>query len=164
MQVKPYHMRRTDKQITKKAEIIGILMRQNLMTIAMCKSDQPYLVTVDFLFDKKTNCFYFHCASKGKKNEYLKANPKIWGEVVEDHGYVQGNCEHGYRCVHFEGVAEFIDEIDEKKKVLELMIEKMDDNPDQCKKDSIMKSKLKKVAICKIKAKRFTGKESLPKK
>ena len=79
-----YHLRRTDKQIKNIEEIYGIIQRQEYLTLALCKNDDPYLVSLNYGFDLDSDCFYFHCASEGKKLEYLQSNPAVYGEILEE--------------------------------------------------------------------------------
>ena len=158
---KRYHMRRKDKEIKRRPEILNLIMKQEFMTIAMCRDNEPYLITVDYSFDKKKNAFYFHCASSGKKNDFLSSNPRVWGTIIEDLGYVQGECEHSYRSVHFWGKVSKVKNVREKTRALELMIDKLDDDPEQCRKDAITKDAVEKVEIIRIDAEGFTGKQSI---
>ena len=159
-----YHIRRKDREIKSRAEIIDIVNRQKLLTIAMCKDGEPYLITANYGFDEKNNCFYIHCARRGKKIDFLRANPKVWGTIVEDNGYVQGECEHKYRSVHFEGEAELITDLERKREALEFMIDFLEEEPERGKREFITKTKFLNTMIIKIKVSRFTGKGNMPKK
>lgn len=128
----------------------------------MCRDGEPYLITADYGFDDKDNCFYIHCAKRGKKIDFLRANPRVWGTIVEDLGYVQGECEHHYRSVHFEGKAELVTDLEQKRKALELMIDFLEDDPEKGKREFITKTKFLNTMIIKIKASRFTGKSNAP--
>ena len=72
-------MRRKEKEIQDKSEIIKILKITKYLTIAMCKDKVPYLVTLTHGYDSKKNVIYFHCAKKGKKIDILKENNVVWG-------------------------------------------------------------------------------------
>ena len=52
----------------------------------------------------------------------LRANPYVWGQVIEDRGYLSGQCAHAYRSVMFEARAEFVADLAEKRRALALMI------------------------------------------
>jgi nitroimidazol reductase NimA-like FMN-containing flavoprotein (pyridoxamine 5'-phosphate oxidase superfamily) len=99
------------------------------MTVAMCKNDEPYLVSLSHGYDETRNCVYFHCAAEGKKLDFLKANNKIWAQVLLDHGYVQGECNHNYASVHFNGKVTFIEDPDEKLHAIQTMISQLDKDP-----------------------------------
>lgn len=157
-----FHPRRIDRAIKERQEMIAVLKRQKIATIAMSKDDNPYLVTMDYGLDERNMCLYFHCARKGKKIDYLTANPLIWGEVREDLGYVQGDCSHRYRTVQFKGRAELISETKKKRAALNIMIEHLEDDPEKGKREFIEKDKLERSLIIKIKIEGLSGKESRP--
>ncbi|MHC4608417.1 MAG: pyridoxamine 5'-phosphate oxidase family protein [Planctomycetota bacterium] len=157
--MKPYHMRRKEKEITDRKEILGIIAKQKYLTLAMCRDNRPYCVTLNYGFDGEENCFLFHCAAQGKKVDFLKENPAVWCQIVEDRGYLQGECEHAYRSVHFRGTAEFVESIEEKKRALFLMIDQLEADP------AAVKSKFEdkhfaKVAVGRIRVEEMSGKTS----
>ena len=83
---------------------------------------------------------------------------------MEDLGYVQGECDHKYRTVQFKGKAELVTDLKEKRKALNIMIDRLEDEPEKGKRELIDKSGLKNVLIIRIKIVGLSGKESLPKK
>ena len=154
-------MRRKELGIKSKKKMLEIIAGQECMTISMCKGKEPYLVTVTYSYDARNQSFYFHCAPSGKKIDYLKANPIVWGQVLEDLGYVTGECEHNYRTVMFRGKAEFVADMNEKRRALGLMINKLEERPSEARKRLISQSSLKKVSIVRVKVLELSGKESL---
>jgi len=162
--MKKYHMRRQELEIKSKKTMREIIAGQECMTIAMCKGKEPYLVTVTYSYDARNQSLYFHCAPVGKKIDYLKANPIVWGQVLEDLGYVTGECEHSYRTVMFRGKAEFTTDIEEKRRALGLMIDKLEERPSEARKRLLTQSSLEKVSIVRVKVLELSGKESLRKK
>jgi len=64
-------MRRKEKEITDKEEMINILENAEYITIAMSRNNEPYLVTLSHGYDRNQNCIYFHCAKEGKKIDFL---------------------------------------------------------------------------------------------
>jgi len=162
--MKKYHIRRQELEIKSKKTMREIIAGQECMTIAMCKGKEPYLVTVTYSYDARNQSLYFHCAPVGKKIDYLKANPIVWGQVLEDLGYVTGECEHRYKTVMFRGKAEFITDMNEKRRALGLMIDKLEEKPSEARKRLITQSSLEKVSIVRVKGLELSGKESLRKK
>jgi nitroimidazol reductase NimA-like FMN-containing flavoprotein (pyridoxamine 5'-phosphate oxidase superfamily) len=162
--MKEYHMRRQELEIKSNKKMRDIIAGQECMTIAMCKGREPYLVTVTYAYDSRGHSFYFHCAPVGKKIDYLKANPIVWGQVLEDLGYVTGECEHNYRTVMFRGKAEFIVDVKEKRRALGLMIDKLEKKPIEARKRLITESSLEKASIVRVKAVELSGKESVHRK
>lgn len=159
--MKDYHIRRQELEIKSKKKMQEILSGQECMTIAMCKGKEPYLVTVTYAYDARDQSFYFHCAPVGKKIDYLKANPIVWGQVLEDLGYVTGECEHNYRTVMFRGKAEFITDVKDKRRALGLMIDKLEKKPSEARKRLITQSTIEKASIVRIGVGRLSGKQSI---
>ena len=162
MAAKTYHLRREDRSMSERSELLAVIDRQRHMTIAMAKNNNPYLATVNYAFDKSSNCFYFHCASTGKKVDYLKSNSIVWGQILEDLGYMDGDCDHAYRTVQFRGVSKLILRRAEKRKALNLMIEKLEKNPAAAKKKFIKESSLSKVLTVRIDVTEMAGKSNVP--
>lgn len=154
-----YHMRRPEKAIKSRRRMVELIEQAEHMTIAMCKGSKPYLVTVNHSLDREAMCLYFHCASKGKKFDYLKSNPRVWGQVMQDNGYIDGECDYAYRTVMFSGTTEFVSDLEEKRHALDLMIDKLDADPAGMKKKSLTDDKLRTVAICRIRIGDLSGKE-----
>jgi nitroimidazol reductase NimA-like FMN-containing flavoprotein (pyridoxamine 5'-phosphate oxidase superfamily) len=156
-----YHLRRVERSIEDREELMDVLRKVTHMTLALSKADEPYLVTVNYSFDEANMRVYFHCASAGKKIDILRSNPRVWGQVLEDLGYIQGECDHSFRTVQFSGNAEFASDISEKKHALELMIDRLEKTPETIKKDSLTKDKIEKVVICKIVVEGMSGKHNI---
>jgi nitroimidazol reductase NimA-like FMN-containing flavoprotein (pyridoxamine 5'-phosphate oxidase superfamily) len=124
-----YHIRRADKEITSIRILRKILKSASYVTVAMCKNDEPYLVSLSHGYDETRNCIYFHCAAEGKKLDFLKANNRIWAQALLDHGYVEGKCDHSYASVHFNGKVTFIEDPNEKLHAIQTMTNQLDKNP-----------------------------------
>jgi len=122
-------IRRKEKAITERNEMVEILESVQYVTIAMCADNLPYLVTLSHGYDRERHCIYFHCAKEGKKIDILNSNGVVWGQALLDKGYVQGACDHLFATVQFKGSVTFIDNLAEKKYALRVMIEHLDDNP-----------------------------------
>ena len=122
----PYHLRRQEKALTTREALLEIIHSQRYLTLALCKEGQPYLVTVNYGFDPATECFYFHCAGEGKKMDYLRANPRVWGQILADDDYLPGECDHAFRSVHFEGRAALLTDREAKRQALRLMIDQLE--------------------------------------
>lgn len=156
-----YHARRKDREIKGESEMLDFLESQKLATIALCKGNKPYLFTADYGFDRESMSIFIHCAEKGKKIDYLEENPAIWGQVIEDMGYLQGECDHRYRSVQFSGTASLVRDLDEKRKALCVMIDQLEEDPEKGKREFIEGDKFERVLIIKIRIEGLSGKESL---
>lgn len=123
------HMRRKDKQMIDTEKMKDILQSVKYVTIALCKDNTPYLVTLSHGYERKHNCVYFHCASEGKKIEFMKANNCVWGQALNDLGYATGQCNHLFETVQFSGKVTFLDTLEEKREALECMIRHLEKDP-----------------------------------
>lgn len=113
-----YHMRRMDRAVTDPEKLERVLKETHYVTIAMCKDNVPYLVSLSHAYDAERKCIYFHCAGAGKKLDYMKANPHVWGQAILDHGYVDGECNHLYVTAMFDGTVHLADSIEEKRRIM----------------------------------------------
>lgn len=154
-----YHIRRREKAITDQREMDEILAGQMYMTVAMCKDGEPYLVPLNYAYDASGKFFTFHCAATGKKMDFLRANPRVWGQVVEDSGYIAGECDHAFRCVMFSGNVEFVEDIGEKRKALYAMVQHAEKALDDERRAFIAESRLLKVAVGRIIVAEMSGKK-----
>lgn len=126
-----YHLRRKEQEIANVDAMKQVLGSTQYVTIALCKNDEPYLVTLSHGYDFKRNCIYFHCATEGKKLDYLRANNKVWGQAMIDEGFAEGECKQSYTSVQFLGKVAFPESIDEKLEALTCMTQQLNKNPDK---------------------------------
>jgi len=127
------------------------------VTIAMCKDNHPYLVTLNHGYDEENNCIYFHCAKEGKKLDYLKANDTVWGQAFLDYGY-EGDCTQHYATVMFQGKVSFVGEIEKKRNAFIVMKEHLDSS--QKGLEEYLKSSMSKTLVGKISIEFLSGKKS----
>lgn len=158
-----FHPRRVDKGMPKRADQLAVLREQKFLTIAMSDGRQPYLVSMDYAFSPREKCFYVHCATEGRKLGFLRKNPRVWGQVLEDRGVVAGKCTHAYRCVMFEAKAEPVTDVKQKRRALALMVRQMESDP-KAQGGKIAAAALDKVLILRLRIKAMSGKQSPPPK
>jgi len=127
-----YHMRRVEKKISKKDDIISILKNGKYTIISMCKENEAYLVTLSYGYDEIKNALYFHCAKEGQKIDFIKSNPFVCGTVIEDRGYKDG-CGQAYRSVIFRGKMVIVEDLQEKKSGFDVLLNQLEDDPDSIK-------------------------------
>ncbi|MGC9348419.1 MAG: pyridoxamine 5'-phosphate oxidase family protein [Anaerolineae bacterium] len=155
-----YHLRRTEKEIEDEEELFNIIARNKYLTIAMSKDNAPYLVTLSYGFDGEARCFYFHCANQGRKIDYLQANSAIWGQILEDCGYVDGECNHAFRTVQFRGTVGFVDSLEEKTHAIALMLDQLEPDPEPMKQRLMKPESLRNLTMGKILVHEMTGKRN----
>lgn len=154
------HMRRNDKEVTDYAELVKPLKEADYITLALCRDNEPYIATLSHGYDEANNCVYFHCAKEGKKVDYLRDNPVVWGQALIDGGYQQGSCDHLYHTTQFKGVVSFVEDPDEKKRALETMVRRLDDNPESIVERQVKPGSVSKVLVGRIDILEMTGKKA----
>ena len=137
-----YHLMRKDREIKDKKIIEEIIQKCKYMTLALCKNNLPYLVTLSYGYDIEKEVFYFHSANEGRKIDYLRENPNVYGQILVDGGYSYGNCSHLYRTLNFTGIYKEMSDDGEKIKALTCMIKTLEKNPDSVLKDQVIGKKI----------------------
>ena len=155
-----YHPTRVEKNMPSREEQFEVIREQSFLTIALCQGNEPYLVTLNYAFDEAEMCFYVHAAGRGRKLDILRENPRVWGQVIEDRGYIKGECSHAYRAVMFEGEVEWVEEIEAKQAALGLMIEKYEADPGPMKERLLGVKGLTGTTVLRIKVVGMSGKRS----
>jgi nitroimidazol reductase NimA-like FMN-containing flavoprotein (pyridoxamine 5'-phosphate oxidase superfamily) len=155
-----YHIRRKDKEITDPEQLKRILKETNYVTLAMVKDGEPYLVSLSHGYDEDKRCIYFHSASEGKKLDYMRANPVVWGQAMLDHGYHVGECSHLYASVMFRGRVEFIEDIETKRHVFRTMVQQIEPDPESIMDDRVNSKGIPTTVVGRINIEYMTGKKS----
>ncbi|HEX7713804.1 MAG TPA: pyridoxamine 5'-phosphate oxidase family protein [Bacillota bacterium] len=124
-----YHMRRKDRQITDPEMIGGVLRSGKYAVIALCRENEPYVVTLSYGYDEAGKALYFHCAPSGLKLEFIQANPCVCATVIQDQGYVPGQCEHRYISLVLRGRMTIINDLPGKKHGLDILLAHLEDDP-----------------------------------
>ncbi|TFG32716.1 hypothetical protein EU528_02650 [Candidatus Thorarchaeota archaeon] len=153
-------IRRKEKAIESKEEMISILEKAKYITIAMCQDDVPYLVTLSHGYDREKNCIYFHCAREGKKVDILSEHNTVWGQAIEDYGYIEGACDHLYATTQFKGQVVFIEDTQEKEHALRIMINSLESNPQAVIDSQITEKSVQRVHIGRIDIAFMSGKKA----
>lgn len=153
-------IRRKEKAIESKDEIISILQKAQYITIAMSIDNEPYLATLSHGYDTENYCIYFHCAQEGKKVDILKKNDIVWGQALNDLGYADGSCDHLYETAQFRGRVTFVKDHEEKRRALIIMIKALESNPEKVIEESTNDKSVKRVKIGRIDIEFMTGKRS----
>ncbi|MHC5054007.1 MAG: pyridoxamine 5'-phosphate oxidase family protein [Planctomycetota bacterium] len=73
-------MRRSEKEITSRGEIDDVLARAEVLRVAMCDGERPYVVPVCFGYDG--SALWFHSAREGRKLDVIARNPSVAFEAA----------------------------------------------------------------------------------
>jgi len=155
-----YHLRRKDKEISAPEEVLGILERGKYTCIAMCRDNEPYIVTLSYGFDPEERALYCHCAQEGLKIAFLESNPRVCGTVIEDTGYRMGQCEQGYRSVVYRAEMSVVTDIETKRYGLGVLLDHLEEDSSRLKSKYFSNQEaLTKVCVLKLSISEATGKE-----
>ncbi len=155
-----YHMNRKEKEITDPVVLNEIMKRGKYVTIAMCRENEPYIVALNYGYDENKNSLYFHCSLKGLKLDFIKHNPAVCATVIEDRGYKIGDCSQAYRSVVFWGKMYLIEDSDEKKHGINILLNHLEDNPGEIKEKSLKSDDVyKEVGILRLDITEISGKQ-----
>ena len=128
-----YHMRKQERQITDENELQEILFQGKFAVISVCRNDDPYIVTLSYGFDKARKALYFHTGPQGLKMDFLRQNANVCATIIEDRGYKKGECGHEYRSVVIFGKMKILEDLEEKKHGMEVLLGHLEENPDPMK-------------------------------
>jgi len=150
-------MRRKDKEIKDKEVIESIIKRATVCRIGLCENNVPYIVPL--VFGYKDNCLYFHSAPEGRKIDTIKRNNNVCFELDVDCELVKSETACSWDMKYYSvigfGKAFFVDDLEEKRKALDIIMEHYSGNPYEYPTNAI-----NKVAIIKVKIDSMTGKKS----
>jgi uncharacterized protein len=151
-------VRRHEQQITDTAAVEDILRRATVCRLAMCDGYVPYVVPLCYGYKDWT--LYIHCAREGRKLDILRQNPNVCFEVEVDCEVKKGQsaCKwaYSYESVIGSGRAVPIDEPDEKRRALDVIMQQFGGPAGPYAEDSLARTLIIKVEIAEM-----TGKRSM---
>lgn len=155
-------MRRKDREITGKSEIIEVLKSCDTVRIAMNGGKYPYIVPVSFGLDDAGDMpvVYFHCAKEGMKLDLLQADGSVCleGDIFLGIEKTKGGITTRYKSVICFGRCIFVKDEAERVRGTKLILAHYgysDYPPDHCGGFAHME-------VGKIELKRIYGKQNLP--
>lgn len=154
-------MRRQDKEITDKNEIEEILAIAMVGRLGTCAHGIPYIIPVNFTYDKETSGIFLHCANEGRKLDNIRANRNVCFEVEDVKNIIvkQPTCGSSvaYRSVIVFGSIEILTDREAKDKALQRLADKYaPQNP----KVPFTEAMLNRTNVLKIEIEKMTGKRS----
>lgn len=155
-----YHMRRSERAIIEQDELGAILGQGRYITLALCRADEPYVVTMSYGYDAEQHALYFHCAHEGLKLDFLRHNPQVCGTVIEDLDYIQGECAHAYRSVVLRGEMRLVNLLEEKVHGMEVLLRHLEDEPQTVRASTLRdEAAYDRAAILRLDIHEITGKQ-----
>jgi hypothetical protein len=158
-------MHKKEREIKDKEELIEILKQGKHAVISMCRNNEPYLVTLSYGYDIDKNSLYFHTAAKGLKIDFMNQNPSVCATVIDDNGYVMNECDHKFSSVVFWGEMCVVQDMEEKKHGMKILLNHLEDDPKELKEKFLKDDEtLKNVTFLRLDIKELTGKSNITKK
>ncbi len=150
-------MRRKEKEITDIGEIESIIRKSLVCRLGLADDGSPYIVPLCFGY--KNNSLYFHSAKEGRKIEILKRNNQVCFEFDSNFEVQTGKaaCDWGmnYRSVIGYGRAFFIENSEEKRKALDVIMAQYADGVFEYSEKAFGKA-----FVIKVEIESMTGKKS----
>ena len=155
-------MRRSDREITDKAEIMKIFEKCDVCRLALADNHIPYIIPLNYGYEYLNGklILYFHCAKEGKKLDIISKNPFACFEVDCSHKLIEGSdaCEYTmeYESVVGNGEIYLCIEKSDKVKALKQLMSKYAKGKEFNFSDRMVES----VVVFKLEVSEFTGKRS----
>lgn len=141
-------------------EINALLIEAPVGHLGLAFENQPYIVPLNYLYSG--GALYFHCALKGRKIDYIKANSKICFQVGSYGGLITSDsaCSHNYqfRSVMVEGTVEEVTDVVAKEAALRGIVAKYADTA--IAEKPIPAKKIEGVSVYRILVETITGKSN----
>ncbi|MGG5369190.1 pyridoxamine 5'-phosphate oxidase family protein [Enterococcus sp. AZ196] len=158
-------MRRKKRQVTDLDLIKNFVKKTQVVRIALNGEEYPYVVPVNFGYEwaEEKLILFVHGANDGKKVSMLQENPKVAIEMDGNHKLIEGTMNaatysYAYQSLIGFGRAELVDELEEKRRALHLL---MAHAAEDAQFDEIPEGMLKRTGIIKITLASYTMKENL---
>lgn len=150
-------MNRKEREIKELSLIEEIFKKAKVLRLGLCENNNPYIVPLNFGY--KDNHIYLHSSKKGMKIDILKKNNNVAFEVDLDHVLIESHRACGfsmdYQSVIGFGRAFFIEDTNQKKEALDIIMAHYSPNKFEYELDE-----LEKVSLIRIDIDSMTGKKS----
>lgn len=150
-------MRRSEKEITQRADIEAIIRKARVCRLGLAAGGQPYVVPMCFGYRQKV--LYLHGAHEGRKMEIIRQNPRVCFEFDLGVAIIKASSSCGwgmrYQSVIGFGRAEVLVDEEEKRQGLEIIFGQYSDRPAQFTEQAVKATTVIRVAV-----EEMTGKQS----
>ncbi len=117
-----------EREVTDFQEIQAILDECKVLHLGLVDGDEPYVVPMNYGYtlDGEKLTIYLHGATKGRKLDLMRENPKVFFQMNCEVTPFEGEkaCQYGvaYKSVMGKGIAEIVDDVEEKKMALSILM------------------------------------------
>jgi len=117
-------MTKRELQITDENQIRSILNTAKVLHLGLCVDNEPYVVPMNYGYTMEEGklVLYLHSATKGKKLDMIRANPRVFFEMDCDRVPFESEkpCQYGlaYSSVMGRGEARIVENVEEKMRAM----------------------------------------------
>ena len=121
-------MTKREREVTDINEIIRYLDAAKVLHLGLVDGDEPYVVPMNYGYTMEEGklTLYLHGATRGRKLDVMRANPKVFFSLECDLQPFEGTvaCKYGlaYASVMGRGIATIVEDVEEKKKGLSILM------------------------------------------
>ena len=121
-------MTKRERQITDEAQIGKILDTAGVLHLGLAVDNEPYVVPMNYGYTKEDGklVLYLHSATRGKKLDMIRSNPRVFFEMDCDLTPFEGEkpCQYGlsYSSVMGWGSARIVEDVQEKMKAMSVLM------------------------------------------
>jgi nitroimidazol reductase NimA-like FMN-containing flavoprotein (pyridoxamine 5'-phosphate oxidase superfamily) len=143
--------------LSKQAEMEAIIQESTVCYVGMASGADPYVLPMNFAYDD--GGVYLHADTHGTKIDILKQNPLVCinfntgNELFHRHKEVGCSWGMKYKSVNVHGKVVFVEEYDEKYRIMKLVMRKYSGEDYEFSEPSI-----RNVAVMRIDIEKITGK------
>ena len=150
-------MRRQDREIIDRELVEDVLRRGNVLYLAMCDGDTPYVLPLSYGYDGEA--LWIHSAVAGRKVDVLRRAPRVCFAISPDQELTRGevSCSWSfrYRSVIGEGLVEFLETPAEQVRGLDVLMRQHGGEGGDYVPEQVAKTLMLRVRITSL-----TGKQS----
>ncbi len=142
-------MRKSEREIGDRTEMDAIIRASMVCRLGLMDENEPYIVPLSFGYDG--NALYFHSAPAGRKIELLARRNRVCFEFDKVEGLIAAEeaCRWGvrYRSVMGTGRAFLLEDLEEKRHALALIMRQYSPGTFTFPEESVRKTAVIKVVI-----------------
>jgi len=121
-------MTKRERQITDPERIIHILDTAKVLHLGLAVDNEPYVVPMNYGYTMEDGklVIYLHSATRGRKLDMIRANPRVFFEIDCDRMPFEGQipCQYGlvYSSIMGRGTAQIVEDVEEKKQAMTILM------------------------------------------
>lgn len=154
-------MRRKEREITDFNTMLEIVRKCDSLRLGFVDGDDAYIVPLNYGYEDKNGelVIYCHGAKDGRKADLIKRNGRASFEMDTKHELVAGDiaCDYSYmyQSVMGKGSIGFVEDFEEKKHALEIIMSHYSDKKDW----QFGEARINAVGVMKLTVSEWTAKE-----